>query len=396
MSSPSPFPAPAPDAGPPAPDAARRAGGPDRCRHGGAFFTAIGDDFADLSRRAAVVPADVLDAWFPPAPAVVETLREHLPWLLRTSPPTHAEGLVRVVARERGVPEACVLAAGGSSELIYLALPRWVRAGGTAMVLDPTYGEYAHLLDRGLRARVARFPLARAAGYRPDPEALAAAVRASRPDLLVVVNPNSPTGVHLAREDLLHVLDALPATSRAWIDETYVEYARPGATLEAHAARRGNVVVCKSMSKAYALSGVRVAYAVGSPDLLDPLRVHAPPWSVGLLAQVAAVRALEATAYYAARWAETRALRTALAEALERLGLDVVEGVANFVLAHLPAHGPDAATVVARCAEAGVHLRDCGDLGTVLGTHSVRIAVRPPEEAERVVAALRRALAPGR
>ena len=80
---------------------------PDRgssCFHGGWFFEAIGEEFDDLHRRRRVINADVLDAWFPPAPSVIDTLTEHLPWLLRTSPPTQCQGLVQAIARSRGVP----------------------------------------------------------------------------------------------------------------------------------------------------------------------------------------------------------------------------------------------------------------------------------------------------
>lgn len=383
--------------GPVRPDAPRPtpAAAPEACAHGGAFFEALGEEFDDLGRRGGIVNADVLDAWFDPAPGVVAALHEHLPWLLRTSPPTRSEGLVRVIARARGVPEAHVLAAGGSSELIFLALPRLVARGGTALLLDPTYGEYAHLLGKVVGARVERFPLARAAGWRPDADALLAAVRASRPDLLVIVNPNSPTGVHLPRPALEAVLAALPPTTTAWVDETYVEYAGPGASLEAFAAASRNVVVVKSMSKVYALSGVRAAYAVGPRALLDPWRAFVPPWAVGLLAQVAAVRALEDPAWYAARWGETHALRARLAADLRALGLDVVEGCTNFLLAHLPAGGPTAATLVARCVAAGVYLRDCGDLGATMGDRTVRTAVKDAAANARIVAAIAAALRAG-
>ena len=96
------------------------------CFHGGAFFKAIGDDFKSLDRATSIINADVLDAWFPPAPAVIDSIREYLPWLLRTSPPTDAEGLVRTIAAVRGVPDECVLVGSGSSDLIYLALREWL------------------------------------------------------------------------------------------------------------------------------------------------------------------------------------------------------------------------------------------------------------------------------
>src|SRR4051812_25134335 len=113
------------------------------------------------------------------------------------------------------------------------------------------------------------------------------------------------------------------------------------------------------MSKVYALSGARVGYLCGPTDLLEELRPLTPPYAVGLLAQVAAVEALRDPNYYAARVAETHELREELVSRLKALGLtEIVPGVANFVLLHLPDDGPDAATVVTRCRSAGLFLRD--------------------------------------
>ena len=73
------------------------------CYHGGAFFDAIGAEFNHLERRHEIINADVLDAWFPPSPKVIAALEEDFTWLLRTSPPTHSEGMVRVIARAENV-----------------------------------------------------------------------------------------------------------------------------------------------------------------------------------------------------------------------------------------------------------------------------------------------------
>ena len=98
------------------------------CFHGGAFFEAIGAGFDALERRNAVVNADVLDAWFPPAPGVLTALSEHLEWLARTSPPTQSEGMRAAIAAAREVPEDAVLPGAGSSDLIFLAFRDWMTA----------------------------------------------------------------------------------------------------------------------------------------------------------------------------------------------------------------------------------------------------------------------------
>ncbi len=377
----SPQPQPAPDAVP----------GP--CAHGGASFDAVGNEFDHLERRDGVINADVLDAWFDPAPAVLAALREHLPWLLRTSPPTHAEGLVRVIARTRDVSPDSVLTAGGSSELIYLALPRWVQRGARVLLVDPSYGEYEHLLGSVLGADVRRLVLRREEGWRLDPQRLARALAEERPSLLVLVNPSSPTGLCVEGRALREVLAALPEGTRAWVDETYVDFAGPGVSLESLAARDPRVVVSKSMSKAYALSGVRAAYMVAAPQVLAPLRPFLPPWSVGLLAQVAAVRALEDRTWYAARWAETHRLRGELACGLAGLGLAVTPSVTNFLMAELPPGAPDAPEACAALATRGLYLRDLSTLGQAVGRRAVRLAVKDAPTQARMLALLREVLA---
>jgi histidinol-phosphate/aromatic aminotransferase/cobyric acid decarboxylase-like protein len=348
---------------------------PASCFHGGAFFEAIGEDFARLERRREIVNADVLDAWFPPAPGVLEALRNDLAWTVRTSPPTSCRGMVRAVAQARGVAEESILPGAGSSDLIFLAFRHWLSRGSRALILDPMYGEYAHVLEKVIGCRVERFPLSRKDGYRVDPARLEKAL--SKPfDLVALVNPNSPTGCHVPR-DVLQPLLASASARRIWIDETYVDYAGAGESLERFAAASENVVVCKSMSKVYALSGVRAAYLCASPAALEDLRAVTPPWAVSLPGQIAAVRALADPGYYAARWIETAHLREELAEGLRHAtGAEVVPGVANFLLCHLPESGPGAADVVRECRERGLFVRDASSMGAGPGPHAVRVAVK--------------------
>lgn len=348
---------------------------PAACYHGGAFFDAIGPEFKTLERRHDIINADVLDAWFPPSPEVLAALETDLPWLLRTSPPTACDGLVETIARVRHVQPDNILPGAGSSDLIFRAFRHWLTPASHALVLDPTYGEYVHVLERVIGCTVDRLPLSRRAGYVVDVPRLQAAL-ADEYDCVVLVNPNSPTGRHIPREIMECMLRRIPLRTRVWIDETYVEYAGTGESLERFAAGSERIIVCKSMSKVYALSGARVAYLCAGPHQLEALRAITPPWVVGLPAQVAAVHALQDPGYYAARYRETAALRCQLEDLLRPLGIEVVPGVANFVLAHLPETGPDAATVVRHCREQGLFLRDASVMGTQLDSRSVRIAVK--------------------
>jgi histidinol-phosphate/aromatic aminotransferase/cobyric acid decarboxylase-like protein len=360
----------------------------DNCFHGGAFFSAIGENFDTLERNRSIIAADVLDAWFAPAPAVIEALTDHLPWLLRTSPPTHCAGLIETIAEARGVAPENILPGAGSSDLIFRAMREWLTPASRVLILDPTYGEYAHVLEKVIGCPVARFPLRRDEGYEVSLRRLHVVLRGEW-DLVVLVNPNSPTGRHIPRGAMEEMLREIPATTRVWVDETYVDYAGADESLERFAAGTKNIYVCKSMSKVYALSGARVAYLCGPRSELEPLRAITPPWVVGLPSQVAAVRALQSPGYYAARYAETHRLRETLAEDLTALGWDMVPGIANFLLCHLPSRGPAAAEIVSAARERGLYVRDAGAMGAQLGAHALRLAVKDEVTNRRMVEILR-------
>jgi histidinol-phosphate/aromatic aminotransferase/cobyric acid decarboxylase-like protein len=363
---------------------------PAACFHGGDFFKAVGEDFETLERKERIINADVLDAWFPPSPQVTAALKAHLEWLVKTSPPTECEGLLEGIARARGVKAMNILPGAGSSDLIFRALPHWLSSSSHALILDPTYGEYAHALEQVIGATVDRLLLSPENNYEVDLERLQEAMRDGY-DLVVLVNPNSPTGRHIPRQTLEKVLRGVPAKTRVWVDETYVDFAGTSESLEAFAVQTENVVVCKSMSKAYALSGLRVAYLCAGAHQLEALRAVTPPWAVSLPAQVAATAALKDQVYYAARYDETRVLRAHLGRQLESLGWEVVPGVANFLLAHLPASGVSAERLVHECRRHDLYLRNAALMGSQMSSQAIRVAVKDAATNARMVGAIRAA-----
>ena len=278
----------------------------------------------------------------------------------------------------------------GSSDLIFAALQRWLTPGSRVLILDPMYGEYAHVLDV-IGSVVDRLRLSRDQTYDIEVPSFAAAL-ARGYDWVILVNPNSPTGRYLPRTVLEQLVTASPAATRFWIDETYVDYVGSDQSMEGYAARSANVVVCKSLSKAYALSGLRVAYLVGPSALIDDLRPHCPPWAVSLPGQMAACEALKAEDYYRARWEATHVLRRELQRDLEGLGWQVVPGCANFLLCELPADGPDAAELARRARRFGLFVRDVGNMGPSLGRHALRVAVKDRPTNQRMLTILQAVL----
>jgi histidinol-phosphate/aromatic aminotransferase/cobyric acid decarboxylase-like protein len=209
----------------------------------------------------------------------------------------------------------------------------------------------------------------------------------------VLVNPNSPTGRYVPTEQLEHLCALASPATRFWIDETYIDYVDSGVSLEHYASDSTNVVVCKSMSKAYALSGVRAAYLCGPRSLIADLARLCPPWAVSLPAQIAACEALKAEDYYQVRWRETSALRTELTQALSELGWRVVPSVTNFVLCELPRHGPAASALIDVCRESGLYLRNASSMADCRdGDRLIRVAVKDRSTSAAMVSIIKRAV----
>ena len=386
--------------------------------HGGAAWNHFGSDLRDTRRRrSGVVNADVLDAPFDPSPQVLEALGyennvSHASWLLRTSPPTHCEGMVKAISIARGVDEDCILCGSGSSSLMFLALPKLLTASSRVAMLDPTYGEYRHICERIVGCSVAAIDCDVALDCIADADALEGALTSGAYDLVVIVNPNSPTGQLVPRHRLETLLRSRSSRTRVWVDETYIEYAQVHAnfddpdgpighpatySLETFAASNDGVFVCKSMSKMYALSGARAAYLVGTASRIAHLKMYSPPWSVSLIGQSAAIHALRPASYqyYLDAWAavvhERKWMHRQLRERFPEIHI-VGGACASFLLIFLPESAPTAAAVVSQCALRGIYLRNACGMGARMGSRAIRIAIKSRRDNERVLAAMKNAM----
>lgn len=363
----------------------------EHCYHGGAFWNVLGDDFSDLGRSQQIVNADVLDAWFDPAPAVLSAVANYLPLLARTSPPTHAEGLVRAISRERGVPAPCVLPGAGSSALIFTAFQAWFSSCSRVLLLDPMYGEYRHVLENVVGCTVDSVVARAEDGFRVALHEVERRLKEDY-DAVVLVNPNSPTGTLLSPKSLAELIERFPST-RFWIDETYIEFCGSEHSLERFASKSTNAFVCKSMSKVYALSGLRAAYMVGPSAEIVALSQIVPPWAVSLPAQVAAVAALAERDYYPAQYRATAELREQLASRLRtECGITAFPSVTNCLLCTLPKTAPCADELADRAREHNLFIRSGAGIHPSLGPHTIRIAVKSSSMNERTVSTLRQLL----
>ena len=364
----------------------------DSCFHGGAFFEGIGVEFNNLDEKDNIISADVLDAWFPPAPKIQEVIQSYLPWIIKTSPPTNSEGYIKTISEHRTLNRESILPGAGSSDLIFRIFNQWLRPSSKVLILDPTYGEYSHILNKIIKCKVERLELKREEGYNINIDKLREKLN-QKFDLFVWVNPNSPTGLHINKNEAERLLLNNTGCERIWIDETYVEYAGREQTLERFAEKSNNVFVCKSMSKVYALSGLRAAYLCANPKYIRPLKRITPPWVISLPAQIAATYALKQEDYYIKKYQETHELRDKLELQLKQIGIDeIIPGIANFIMFHVDNNNFSASRIVNECKLKKLYLRDLSGMGKSFKDDAIRMAVKDLNTNNKMIEILKECL----
>ena len=360
--------------------------------HGGAFFNAIGNEFTTLKKAKDIISADVLDAWFDPSPKVLSKIKEHLPFSIKTSPPTQCEGLIKTIAKTRKVPQANIIVGGGSSDLMFAFFPHTLKKKNRVLILDPSYGEYAHIFAHVTKNRIIRHRLRKEDQFKINYADLSRQIEREKPNVVILVNPNSPTGQYWKKQNIIRLTKDFPAALFV-IDETYVEYIDKKLSLESEAVKRKNLAIIKSMSKVYALSGARVGYIVAHEKIIDKVASFIPPWSVSLVAQIAGVEALRDRSYYAKKYKETHALRKSMIAELKKINsVTIYDSIANFFLIELLDKRMKADTIIEDLRKKKIYLRDCTSMSTQLKNNFIRVAVKNKEMNKIIVAALKKAL----
>jgi len=307
--------------------------------HGGARDPAILDFSANVN--------------FLGPPAGVRSLLAEAAKQIDRYPSADAAPLREALARHHRIPRECVLAGNGASELIYLAAALF--RGRAGRVVTPAFTEYEDAC-----------------------EAYDVRLGAASPDVTFVGNPTSPEGRLRPREEIL----SLPGVRI--VDEAFMDFAAGRESLLEAATADPRLIVLRSLTKFYAIPGLRVGFAVAVPDTLRKLQLLQPPWSVNQLAQQAGVEAIRDTAYAERTLRELPPVREELRKGLADLGLEPCPSEANYLLCRIP----DAGALERRLNAAGIAVRNCDSFTGLEPNRFLRIAVRARHENLRLLSAL--------
>lgn len=282
------------------------------------------------------------------------------PSVLRDYPDDRYETLKEVIAGTFGRDAAEVTVGNGSVELIRAFCLASLGHGSTACINPPTFAEY----------RVA----AMLAGARCTSDCDGAAVR-------FLCNPNNPTGRLQTRSEVLHTLSrAAEQGAYLFLDEAFIELADPRQSLVD--VSHENLFLLRSLTKSFAVPGIRFGYGFGAPDLIERVEAVRLPWTVNAFAEAFAIEAFRH--YNELEESRTRIARERvwLSDHLDRLGLAYEPPSANYILVEVPM---PAEVLVERLLGHGILVRDCRSFGL---PRYIRVAVRTHEENHRLIEAL--------
>jgi histidinol-phosphate aminotransferase len=317
---------------------------------------------------------------FPPHPKVIEAIQAAAGAMHRYPDPD-ATLLRRRIAERYETEPGRIAVGNGSCEILLAAAEALCEPGAEILFAWPAFSMYPYL-SALTGAREIRVPLA--GGVVHDLDAMAAEVTAAT-QLLLVCNPNNPTGTHLPAAEVAAFCERVPPHVTVILDEAYVEFQAnddPDATVDL-LADFPNLVVLRTFSKCYGLAGLRLGYGIGSATFRAAVDAVRQPFSVNALAQAAGAEAILHQDDVLRRVETTIAERLRVEEALGGMGLDTSATQANFSWIDLG--DADEGEVVAGLAERRVAVRP----GTPLGDPGhIRVTYGTPEQNDRFLAGL--------
>ncbi|MFI0431611.1 MAG: histidinol-phosphate transaminase [Candidatus Nanopelagicales bacterium] len=357
-------------------------------------------EFADLEPYGAPqldvpVALNVNENPFPPPPEAVAQITEGVraaAGQLNRYPDRDARALRAALAgylnRRAGGAAAVdlgaddVWVANGSNEVMQHILQAFGGPGRVMLTFPPTYSMYPEYA-RATHTRLVEVARGEAPGFGLEPEFAAAAVAAAAPDVVVLASPNNPTGTAASVALIEALLAAAPGL--VVVDEAYAEFARDGGGGALRLlSEYPNLVITRTMSKAFALAGARVGYAAAHPRVIDALRVVRLPYHVSSVTQATAQAALVHSDALLADVEVLRIERDTMVAWLRDRGLMVADSDANFALFGVFA---DRHEVWQGLLDRGVLIRETGPAGWL------RVSIGTPAENDAFRTALEEVLA---
>jgi threonine-phosphate decarboxylase len=312
-------------------------------------------------------------------------------WLMESSaainhyPDPEYYELKKLIARRHGLALDSILLGNGATELLYLA-PRAIKTR-SGLIFAPAYADYADALTFA-DAQVARLFLQSQNSFAYDYASISQEIRRGY-DMVIIGNPNNPTGSVVAVEAMRELMASFPRTTFV-LDESFADFS-PGVSILP--ALPPNGIVLRSFTKFFGVPGLRAGFAVAHPDVIRKLAAVKEPWTLNSVAEHVCRRLLEGGMDEGRIQNETEAGREFLLQSLSACdGLELYPSPANYILAHISSKKMTAAELrIVLLKNDGILIRDCGNFEG-LDPYWFRVGVRGRGDNEKLASAIGMAL----
>ena len=273
---------------------------------------------------------------------------------------------------------------------MFVTFPNMLKKGDEVIILDPMYGEYTHILQNVIGARINLVKQDKKNGFKININNILKAV-SKKTKMIVLVNPNNPTGQYIEKKEMIKLVAKIPKNIFLFIDETYIDYIGKKESMETEIKKYPNLIILKSMSKIYALSGVRVGYLVAGKQVISKLSLFNPPWSVGLLGQLAGTIALRNESYYREKLNETKKINDWAQKELSKIdGLKPIKSLTNFILIELTNSKLSASKICKNLEGKGIFIRNPQSQSTQLKDNFIRISIKDKSTTKKIIDAIKK------
>jgi threonine-phosphate decarboxylase len=297
---------------------------------------------------------------------------------LRHYPETYGDELASRIASRLGVESQSIICGNGSTELIYL-IPRVLKPA-KVLIPEPTFREYERASIIGSSPKIVGFRLKREDDFDISPDAFMQALSSiadtsQSVSIAFLCNPNNPTGRLLSKRDILKIAKAAQ-DHRCYlvVDEAFIDICAAESVCHS-VSDNPYLIVLRSMTKFYAIPGLRIGYGVFHPTLATKVREYKEPWTINSLAQVVGGVVLDDHAFDEQTLTYIAQEKAFLENSMRNLGISFIPSVANYYLLHLS----NAVHVRQELEHIGILVRDCSNF-TGLDETYLRIAVRTRRE----------------
>jgi histidinol-phosphate aminotransferase len=295
--------------------------------------------------------------------------------------------LKAAITAKYDVPADWITLGNGSNDILELAAHAFVQPAQEVIYAQYSFAVYA-LATQAVGARAIVAP---ARNYGHDLAAMAQAITADT-RLIFIANPNNPTGTFLPAAEIEAFLNVVPAQVVVVLDEAYNEYLAPELQYNSieWVRQYPNLLVSRTMSKAYGLAGLRIGFGIAQPAITDLLNRIRQPFNVNSLAQAAAVAALGDQAFLAKSAQINADGYRQLTHAFDTLDLEYVPSYGNFVLVRVGNDEGAGARINLALLKSGIIVRPVGNYGL---PQWLRVSIGLPDENAAFISALKKVLA---